>query len=501
MSVTPRRLLALTAAATAAALLLTGGPAAAVPAPATTTDPAAAAAGWLAQQFVGKDADHLVLTYGGQTFADYGGTADAIFALAAAKSGKSTIGAALSYLERNADTYADISNRDGYGPYDGSLGKLALAAEVAGADPTDFDGHNLLQLLQQDECPADATTCTPGAGRNIYSSVSESLIILAEARGGGSYAPSDAAVTYFLSLQCPNGGFTDTTNACTAGKDASVDETGYAVAALLALGGHEEEVRKAVTWLKGQRKADGYWVVQGGPDVDSTGLAASALNAAGVNTATSRRWLASQQVTTGPTIGAGASRGALKYQGKFDAATSVKATADGLLGMVPGASLATLTARGAKAGTSVLTLAPATVKHTSVKQGGTQTVTGTGFSSGEHVSGVLHSTPVSLGSGTAGPTGSVAVTFTVPASLDPGQHTVTLTGRHSGLSSSVTFTVTATAPTAPPTSTPTTSPTTPTPILADTGTPQSQVLAESLIGLGLLLAGAAVAYAGRRRRA
>ena len=58
-------------------------------------------------------------------------------------------------------------------------------------------------------CPA------PGAARNIYSSISESLAILSEARGarsyGSSYAPDAAAMSYFLSLQCANGGFTSDT--------------------------------------------------------------------------------------------------------------------------------------------------------------------------------------------------------------------------------------------------------------------------------------------------
>jgi hypothetical protein len=516
MSIKPFRLLALLAVSAGAALFA-AGPAAAATAPATTTNPGAAAAGWLAQQFVGSDhkpspsGDHFETSFGSpKTYSfDGGTTADAIFALAAARAGHDKIDTAIAYFEQHVAEYTAVNDTSGKpGPYDGQVAKAALAAIVAGADPEKFGNYNLLQTLQDDECTeqsgstSDFTvpTCpAPGAGRNIYSSVSESLIILAEARAGGAYAPSGAAVHYFESLQCPNGGFTPKTTTCTDGADASVDETGYAVAALLALGGHDEQVHDAVNWLKEQRNPKGYWVVQGGPDDDSTGLAASALDAAGIDTSSSRAWLASQQVTTGPTIGPGASRGAVMYQGAFDASSSAKATADALLGMVPGASLATLTAKGAAAGTAVLALAPAMAAHASVPQGGSQTVTGTGFSAGERVSAVLHSAPVPVGARTAGSAGSASLTFTVPASLPPGRHTVMLTGQDSALTSSVSFTVVAAAAaTAPPT---TPAPTTPTPILAATGTPGAQVLTEALIGLGLVLAGAAVTYTGRRRRA
>lgn len=180
-----------------------------------------------------------------------------------------------------------------------------------GADPTSFGGFDLLQKLKDDECTAVSGSSTDftiptcpaiGAGRNIFSSVSESLIVLAEARAGGRFGPSARASDYLLSLQCPDGGFTVQTvtgSACTP----DVDATGYAAAALSALGGQRASLGRAAAWLIAQRKAGGYWVAQGGPDVDSTGLAASALEATGADTSTSRAWLGSQQMTTGPTIG------------------------------------------------------------------------------------------------------------------------------------------------------------------------------------------------------
>ncbi|MGH8960030.1 MAG: hypothetical protein ACRDWT_02295 [Jatrophihabitantaceae bacterium] len=530
MSIRLRTVIALAAVA-AVAVLSDSGTAVAAPAPSTTTDPAAAAAGWLAQQFVGPsgkpaaNGDHLDYPptpgYGPAYWS--GLTASAVFALAAAKVGAGKIDTALGYMARNVATDANLGTSRTPGPYDGSVATAALAAIVGGADPSAFGGHNLLQALKDDECAAaskpanekDFTTPTcpaPGAARNIYSSVSESLAILAEARGaaqhGAKYAPSPAAVKYFLLLQCSDGGFTGQTAKCTKDSAASVDETAYASAALAALGGHASELARANAWLLGQRKPGSYWIVQGGPDVNSTALAVSALAGAGHDVSRSRAWLASQQVTTGPTVGTGATRGALKYQGAFDPSSSIKATADGVLGLAPHASLATLTAAGAARTLPVFALGAGRARTSSVSQGGTQSVSASGFAAGETVRGVLHSAPVSIGSARASRTGAVSLSFTVPRSLATGSHSVVLTGASSGLSTtSETFTVTA-APVA--TTMPATTPTTQhgsaegsscdPAQLACTGRDGRQTRAEVVLGFGLLVAGAGAVYAGRRRR-
>lgn len=524
MTIRHRRAFAVAAVATAALFLACPSAGAALTAPATTTDPAAAAAGWLAQQFSDSsdhpapDGDHIEGSFGSppEFFFDGGGTADAIYALAAAKAGKSKIDAALAYLKAHVDEYADLTNGDGFGPNDGGTAKVALAAMVAGADPTSFGDDptdpgtalNLLKHLKAGTCPDASTTCTPGAGSNIFSSVSQSLIVLAEARAGGGYAPSSTTIDYLLSLQCADGGFTvETAGGANCASD--VDATGYAVAALVALGGQQAALDRATGWLLDTRNPAGYWVAQGGPDVDSTGLAASALDAAGQDTSTSRSWLASQQVTTGPTVGAGAARGALKFQGAFDPSTSIKATADGLLGMVPGASLANLTAAGASLDTKVMALGAPRAAKASIAQGAHQTVTGGGFAAREKVSAELHSAPVSLDSVVASKSGTAVVKFDVPASLAPGEHTVVLTGTTSGLTSSVAFTVTA-APAGTTTgpssgvSAETAGPPPPgfgrTGLLAATGLNGRQVVTEALVGLACVAAGVGIVYLGRRRR-
>jgi len=490
------------AAAAAVVSFATAGPALAAP-PETTTDPAAAAAGWLAQQFT----DHI--DYAGSSFFDGGTTADVIFALAASKTGQDKISSAISYFAAHVSEYTSISDTSGQpGPFDGAVAKTAAAALVAGVDPRTFGGFDLLTALKQDECtsvsaPTSSTDFTTpvcpaiGAARNIFSSISESLAILAEARGmnkyGSTYGPSTSAVSYFLSLQCPDGGFTSNTTGG-SGCTSDVDATGYAVPALVALGGHATELARATGWLVSSRNAHGYWLSQGGPNVDSTGLAASALVAAGQDSSTSRAWLVTQQVTTGPTLGRGASRGALKYQGAFSASSSFKATADGLLGLARGVSLTTLTAHGSAPGTAVLTLAVPQAALRSVRQSGTQTVTGTGFSAGEQVRATLDASTSLLGHAKATPAGTASVRFEVPSSLSVGTHRVALTGATSGLSSVVSFTVAAQALPAP------SSTATSAPALADTGRDTHHTSGEIALGLGCVLVGGAALVAGRRRR-
>lgn len=517
MSVRPvrRGAAAALAVATAGALLFTSAPAHAATAPTTTTDTAAAAAGWLSRQLVGGT--HLSTTYAGSTYDDYGGTADVVLALAATKVGGAAIKTATGWLATNADAYASLHDTTGApGPYDGSVAKLALVAQVTGQDATAFGGYNLLKALHDDQCTAvgnaDGSDYTKaacpgvGAARNIYSSVSESLAILVQARAGGAYAPNADALSYFLSLQCPNGGFTGLTSTCSDNSAASADETAYAIMALQALGSQPAALAKAVDWLLSTRASGGYWVEQGGPDVDTTGLATAALSAAGKDVRASQAWLAAQQVTTGPTLGKGASRGALKYQGSFDPTASVKATADALPGLAKDGSFATLTDSGTALGAPVLALAAPTLKS-QVTRGAAQTVTGTGFAAGETVNAVLHSTPVQVARATANTAGTVALHFTVPGSTALGAHTVELVGLTSGLrSTSAPFTVSAATVVGAPTPAQSNGPTGASAagcgspgILACTGRDGRTTRLELLIGSGLVLAGAGAMWIGRRR--
>ena len=207
-----------------AALLL---PASASAATTTTTDPVAAAAGWLTTQF--EDGTHLPVP-AGDHFDAYQRrvlrqlrrrTPMSMFGLAAAKAGATKSATALDYLASQHRRLRRHLGCSSVGRSTVSVAKAATAAIVAGGDATNFGGHNLLQTLKDDECApvGPATTCAvagspastvpAGSPAGIFSSISASFVILAEARGGGVYAPSANALTYFLSLQCANGGFTE----------------------------------------------------------------------------------------------------------------------------------------------------------------------------------------------------------------------------------------------------------------------------------------------------
>lgn len=72
------------------------------------------------------------------------------------------------------------------------------------------------------------------------------------------------------------------------------------------------------------------------------------------------------------------------------------------------------------------------MKHPVLERGDTQITVGTGFKPGEVVTGVMNSTPLALGTQVANDAGTVTFTWTIPASAELGDHTVTLTGALSG---------------------------------------------------------------------
>jgi cobalamin biosynthesis Mg chelatase CobN len=79
----------------------------------------------------------------------------------------------------------------------------------------------------------------------------------------------------------------------------------------------------------------------------------------------------------------------------------------------------------------------------SIAAGSTLTVQGSGFTPGETVQLWLHSTPRLLVATTADTSGTVSISATIPADVEPGEHTLRLLGIASGLEASSTITVTA----------------------------------------------------------
>ncbi|TAM89483.1 MAG: hypothetical protein EPN43_06930, partial [Jatrophihabitans sp.] len=447
----PVRSLAVVAAA--AATLLAVAPASATPAPpTTTTNPAAAAAGWLAGQF---STDHITV------FGDTAGsTASALFGLAESGTGSELIHAAASYLAANAVTVADLGATATIKA--GAVAKIALAEMVAGNDPRSVvPGHDLVAALQGAQCmPSTVPACSPiGAGNNIGASIDEALILMAQSRAALAYAtpaPSADAIGYFLRLRSSDGAFTWSATPPTDTSNDDVDSTGFALMALQAITAAHQipstltaDVAGAITaakaWLVGQRTTGGFWqsCFNGSctPSVDSSGTAAAGLAAVGADVSATKAWIVSQQITTGPTFGATATRGALSCGDQSSGCSNAFSTWDGLLAL-GGTSLATLTAANATPGTAVLALAPATTSASTVIAGGQLTARAAGLTPGEQVAVTLHSAPVGLGTVTADPAGTASITFTVPATVPPGTHTVSFAGLASGLvSTSGSFTV------------------------------------------------------------
>ncbi|MEU9451683.1 prenyltransferase/squalene oxidase repeat-containing protein [Streptomyces sp. NPDC048277] len=112
----------------------------------------------------------------------------------------------------------------------------------------------------------------------------QSLALLAQRTVG--VTPAGKAVDWLAGQQCANGSFAafraEPTAACDAKVTVDTNSTAAAVQALKAVGGHDDAVRKAVTWLKARQNKDGGWGYAAGmpSDTNSTGVVVGALTAA-----------------------------------------------------------------------------------------------------------------------------------------------------------------------------------------------------------------------------
>ncbi|PYC77292.1 hypothetical protein C7C46_19310 [Streptomyces tateyamensis] len=149
-----------------------------------------------------------------------------------------------------------------------------LAAGPASADAT----------ASPSAAPVTAPAALYGKGDPAYDGVWRQSLALT-ALSAAKVTPADAAVDWLTGQQCADGGWpsfrADRTAACTPATEDS-NATAVAVQALVALGGHQQQVDEGVAWLKANQNADGSWAYNpGNPgDADSTGLAVSALRAA-----------------------------------------------------------------------------------------------------------------------------------------------------------------------------------------------------------------------------
>ncbi|MGI8663804.1 MAG: prenyltransferase/squalene oxidase repeat-containing protein [Acidimicrobiales bacterium] len=472
---------------------------------------------------------------------DWGLTLDSILALAAgSRGGSASATNATNNVLDHAPSYftgADFGSPNDR--YAGPLAKLLLGAVVQGADTSDVAGFDLEATLRALMVPSGAQ-----AGR--FSDVSdfgdfsngfgEALGVLALARSD-SGVPS-AAVAFLLAQQCPTGGFrlfyaaqTSDPAGCTGDAEADTDATSFALMALLsepATPATTASAGRAVTWLQGRQGADG-GVSGTGPtgaeNANSTGLAGAVLRASGETdaAAAAESWVESVQLTaTDPAqsaavddVGAIARDVAARDAAISDGIASGsrdqfrRSTAQGVLALglggydtVGGHTRATLVPNA-----STTTISP--------NAGDTILVDGTGFLTDEPVTAVLRSDPITIGT-TAASAGAVRFSVPIPTDFSAGQHSVELTGSVSGSSARVLLQVQA----PPPASTATTASASPTTTLGASSSNTNGRAGEGdarsasplprsgtdirepilLAGACLLLGGAALAGANRRRR-
>lgn len=314
---------------------------------ATTTDPAEAAAGWLAEQLV--DGQRLVGSWTDadgnvNEFDDHGGTADVVFALAAAGVGANHIAAAVDWLIDEAAMYTGQA----FGAVSaGATAKLALAVMADGRDPSAV-GDDLIAALEALEVTdgAHAGRFSDAGDDDWSSTISQALAILALERAEGATA-SPEAIDYLLAQQCEDGGYPlsfiegGCTSATDIDGDSAIDATLIVVQALVAV---DEDTAEVVAWLEGQLGPDG-------PSNSNTaGLAAVAFDLTGRSALAER----ARQVVLGLQDGCDAeATGAIAYD-DADGGDRVFATRQAVLGIAADGGYLTVSSAGASEATPAL---------------------------------------------------------------------------------------------------------------------------------------------------
>jgi hypothetical protein len=318
----------------------------AVPIPAAaaveTTDPAKGAAGWLARQLTNGDHMQVVIPDVG-TFDDTGLTIDSYLAFAAAGVSGENAAKILTWLGGPGIIPGYIG--DGSVESYVSVAKLALLVEVAGQDPTSYQGIDLIARLQ------DLLTATgqfksksafPGDFTNTFT---QSLAILALARADGVTVPA-SAVSFLAGVQCGDGGFPDPFAPPPGQTCKSLPDTTAMVVQALLAGGDTTNAGEGLTWLVDHQGSNG-----GFGDANGTGLAAQALRVGG-KTAAADKAVAYLRTLQVGCDGLETNRGAIMFSPLdpahptntgFQADTAPRATAQAILGLV-GTGLLTLEA-------------------------------------------------------------------------------------------------------------------------------------------------------------
>ncbi|MBJ7359650.1 hypothetical protein [Nocardioides sp.] len=305
------------AVSVAATLTLSAGPASA-------GDPVDQTERWLAKQLDGG------LVHNDQfDFDDYGLSIDVGLALQELGQTR-TAKTVRKAIAKNVDSYttgADFGSSDIYA---NATAKAAVFAQATGADPASFGGVDLVKRLSKrvaGSAPVNGRIQDKGAS-DFANVIGQAYAVQALTEAGAKKAGK--ATTFLLSQQCKAGYFrlnftedkTAADQTCDGGKRKTTsapdtDTTALAVLALLEDPTPTKPVRAAVSralaWLTKTQGTNGSF--GGGPSTEtpnanSTGLAASALGAAGACDKANRaaKWLSRLTVS-----GVSGENGAIAY--------------------------------------------------------------------------------------------------------------------------------------------------------------------------------------------
>ncbi|MFD7618731.1 prenyltransferase/squalene oxidase repeat-containing protein [Streptomyces sp. NPDC059802] len=264
----------------------------------------AAAATWVAGTL--KDGERVV-DDGADTPA-YLLTTEAAYALAAADGDSATLDKITAFLASHTDDYTYPSGKD-QAPDAAAAARLALLAEVTGADPHRFGGHDLIADLVDNICAAgpDSGSPTPGCTgkgdfRNATYADGQALAVLALLRDGTE--PPAETVERLTQLQCDDGGVTSILIRPGENCDGDPATTGLVALALHEAHGQDTAVTKARTYLKKAQREDGSFPGYTGAtsgSVYATGYAAQSLRALGdtAQADAAVSWLSREQLDGG----------------------------------------------------------------------------------------------------------------------------------------------------------------------------------------------------------
>ena len=217
-------------------------------------------------------------------YADFGLTIDGALALAATADQDAALRRIVAFLDaggkdaagKTVNDWTGIGTRFAAG---GPIGKEALLAEVVGANPRRFGGHDLIAALDAAVCQrpgAGGRARCPGTGSFTYASsvFDQALGVLALLRAG---QPAVAPVSYLEGLRYPDGAFP---SLVPRGGGSDVDSTAMAAMALVLAHGARAaaDVAAGLAWIAGRQEHDGGFPGAGGDSVNSAALAIQALS-------------------------------------------------------------------------------------------------------------------------------------------------------------------------------------------------------------------------------